>query len=196
MEAAEAAAKDAEKAKLAKNKSVARRGGRRGGRGGSRTRGSSSSSYSRRDGAAKRGETMRSERSRDKRERDCYRDSHRERDSYRRDIDFEMDKQRSRPSKSQGGKLCNASCKCCSITSGLYFQLLPEEQREVEHVWIERSWPLQMREHCTAWYTPEDSSSAQNRRTGRWHRGTRSGGLGRCLRLVNSHVLHIVLIIQ
>ena len=150
MEAAEAAAKDAEKAKLAKNKSVARRGGRRGGRGGSRTRGSSSSSYSRRDGAAKRGETMRSERSRDKRERDNYRDSHRERDSYRdshrdsyrdrdsyrRDIDFEMDKQRSMPSKSQGGKICYASCECCSITSGLYIQLLPEEQREVEHVWI------------------------------------------------------------
>jgi hypothetical protein len=103
IEAAAAAAKDAEKAKLVKKKSGNSRGGRQRGGGGSRTRGSSSSSYSRRDAKVRRGETMKSERSRDSSARDSYRNSHRQGNSRKYDNDIETESAM-RSLRSQGGK--------------------------------------------------------------------------------------------
>ena len=107
IEAAEAAAKEAEKAKKGKKKVGGSRGGRQSGsRGGQRTRGSSSSSYSKRENIARRGDTMRSGRSRDRHEREGCRHSYRERDNYHRNNYYNEDKLVSgtlRSSRSQGG---------------------------------------------------------------------------------------------
>ena len=102
IEAAAAAAKDAEKAKLVKKKSG---GGRSGKRGGGRTSSRNKECQSsRRDAKIKRGETMRSERSRD-RQRDSYRNSYRERENYGKLPEYEIERENHvRQDRSRGGE--------------------------------------------------------------------------------------------
>ena len=96
MEAAESAARDAEKAKLKKNISQSGRKGRRGGsKVERRPRGSSSSSYSRQECKARKGKAFRSGKDHD---------YYRARNIYRRNKDGGREQHRIHPSRHQGGQ--------------------------------------------------------------------------------------------
>lgn len=89
IEAAATAAKEAEKVKNAKKRSGTRRGGS-GGRGsGNRIKSNGSSSYSRREAPCRRGQTVKSERSRERIGRESYRDV--KRASSRRNYDDDIE---------------------------------------------------------------------------------------------------------